>query len=216
MPLPVPLGGAMKRGKLTLLSVLVLLAAGLAVAAEQSLGDMARQIRQGRSKETRKAVKSYTNDNMPPPAPWEEVSPSQEGAKATPKADAEPKEAAPASTPAGPTAETPESQRTKEYWQDKFSTTRRELADEESAQRLAQDELSLLQIQQARELDPEIQGQVAVKIQAKQADLTAIQARVDVAQKALDDLQREFDASGAPAEWGQAEKPSPENQPPSP
>jgi predicted nucleic acid-binding Zn-ribbon protein len=76
--------------------------------------------------------------------------------------------------------------------------------------------LSLLQIQQARELDPEIQSQVAAKIQAKQADLTAIQARVEAAQKALDDLQKEFDASGAPAEWSQAEKPSTENPPPSP
>lgn len=207
----------MKRGKLTLLSVLVLLAAGLAVAAEQSLGDMARQIRQERSKETRKTVKSYTNDNMPPPAPWEEVAPPADTTKSAPRTEAESKPTGPAAQPAQPAAEQSDNKkRTQEYWQDKFSTTRRELAEAESAQRLAQDELSLLQIQQARELDPEIQSQVAAKIQAKQADLTAIQARVDVAQKALDDLQKEFDASGAPAEWSQAEKPSPENQPPSP
>jgi hypothetical protein len=208
----------MKGGKLIGVSVWVFLSAGLAVAAEQSLGDIARQFRQDRSKETRKAVKLYTNDNLPPPAPWEEVAPPVDTTKSAPKTEAESKPTGPVAQPAQPAAEqSDDKKKTQEYWQEKFKAARRKLADEESAQRLSQDELSLLQIQQARELDPDVQSQVAVKIQAKQADLAAIQARVDAAQKALEDLQKEFDASGAPAEWSQTEgKPSTENQPPSP
>ena len=102
--------------------------------------------------------------------------------------------------------------KTKEYWQGKFSAARRKLADEKRALQLNQDELSLLQIQQARELNPDAQSELATKIQAKQADVAAAQARVDAAQKELDDLQKEFDDSGAPADWSQTEPPPTEGQ----
>jgi hypothetical protein len=207
----------MKRGTVIVVSLLMLVSAGLAVAAEQSLGDIARQFKQERSKETRKAAKLYTNDNLPPPAPWEEVTPPQAAAKATPQAETRLNEPGVAPTPSAPAGEKPDNQRTREYWQERFSAARRELAEVESSRRLAQDELSLLQIQQARELDPEIQSQLAGKIQAKQSEVAAIQARVEVAQKALDDLQKEFAASGAPTEWSETEeKPSSESQQPSP
>jgi len=207
----------MRTGKPMLVAVLVSLSVGAAVAAAQSLGDVARQFRQQQGKETRKAVKVYTNDNLPPPAPWEEVAPAVDTTKATPKPEAESKPGGPVTQPAEPAAEkSDDKKRTQEYWQEKFTTARREVASAESAQRLAQDELSLLQIQQAREIDPDVQSQVATKIQAKQAELTAIQAQLDAAQKVLDDLQKEFDASGAPAEWSQTEKPAADNETPSP
>jgi hypothetical protein len=204
----------MRIGKLAypLLAVLLI---GVPAVAAQSLGQVAQQARQQRAKTTTKPVKVYTNDNLPPPAPWEEPSPSTPAAKSTtkPEAESSPKETpSAAKTTAGEGSEP--AQKTKEYWQEKFTAARSELAEAQSAQRLAQDELSLLQIQQARELDPDIQSEVKAKIEAKQTELAGLQTRIDKAQKSLDDLQKEFEASGAPAEWSQPAVPSPEEQTP--
>ena len=211
----------MNSRKLTQASLLMFLVAGGAVAAEQSLGEAAHQARQQREKETKKVVKVFTNDNLPAPAPWETVTPPPEIAKSTADSEAASEtrskpasSAAKATEPAADKSE--DTKKTKAYWQDKFTAARSELASAESAQRLAQDELSLLHIQQARELDPDVQSQVATKIEAKQAELAAIQTRVDKARQALDDLQKEFDASGAPAEWNQTEPPPMDNETPRP
>ena len=210
----------MNSRRLMLAGLLILLVAGGAMAAEQSLADAARQARQQREKEAKKVVKAFTNDNLPAPAPWETITSSPAVAKS--KADSEAasetkaKEADSAAKATEPTAEKPEDKKkTREYWQDEFMAARSELASAEGAQHLAQDELSLLQIQQAREIDPDVQSQVATKIEAKQAELAAIQRRVDKAQQTLDDLQKEFDASGVPAEWSQTEPPT-DNEKPSP
>jgi hypothetical protein len=202
-------------------SLLIFLVAAGAVAAQQSLAEMARQAKLQREKETKKAVKVFTNDNLPAPAPWETVTSSPELAKSTTESEAESAtksnqagSAAKATEPAAGKSE--DQKKTKEYWQEKFTTARGELAGAESAQRLAQDELSLLQIQQAREIAPDVQRQVATKIEAKQAELAADQTRVDKARQALDDLQKEFDASAAPPEWSQTEPPPMDNEKPSP
>ena len=188
----------MNSRRLTLASLLIFVVAGGAVAAEQSLAEAARQAKQQREKETKKVVKVFTNDNLPPPAPWETVTPSPEVAKSTPKSEAEPETKA-------KEADSADKKNSREYWQGKFTAARNEVASAESAQRLAQDELSLLQIQQAREIDPNVQSQVATKIEGKQAEIATLKTRVDKARQALDDLQKEFDASGAPADWGQTE-----------
>jgi len=213
----------MNSKRLTLASLLIFLVAGGAVAAEQSLGDAARQAKQQREKEAKKGVRVFSNDNLPAPPPWEAVTSAAETVKSTtaPKAAAETKseQANSEAQATEPTAKaTGVKKMTKEYWQDKFAPVRSKLASAESALRLAQDELSLLQIQQAREIDPDVQSQVATKIAAKQSEVTALQPRVDKARQALDALQKEFDASGAPAEWWPAE-PSPmemDNEKPSP
>ena len=211
----------MNSRRLMLASVLMFLVAGGAVAAEQSVGEAARQTRRQREKETKKVVKVFTNDNLPAPAPWETVTPPPEIAKSTAESEAESETK---SKPAGSAAKATEpaadkfedKKKTKEYWQEAFTAARSELAAAESAQRLSQDELSLLQIQQAREIDPNVQSQVATKIEAKQAELAAIQTRVDKSRQALDDLQKVFDASGDPAEWIPAEPPAMDNETPSP
>ena len=196
----------------------MLLVAGAAMAGEQSLAEAARRARQQREKEGQKAVKVYSNDNLPPPAPWETPTPSPVVAKATAESEAgaesKSKEAAPAASEPE-TEKSGDKKKTKDYWQEKFHATRSELASAESAQRLAQDELSLLQIQQAREIDPDVQSQVATKITAKQAELVELQTRVDKARQAFDDLQKAFEASEAPAEWSQPEPPPKDNETPS-
>jgi hypothetical protein len=211
----------MNSRRLTLASLLIFVVAGGAVAAEQSLAEAARQAKQQREKETKKVVRVFTNDNLPPPAPWETVTPSPEVAKSTPESEAQPgtkaKEAGSAAKATEPAAETStDKTKSREYWQAKFTAARNDVASAESVLRLAQDELSLLQLQQAREIDPEVQSQVATKIEAKHSEIATLQTRVDKARQALDDLQKEFDASGAPADWGQTEPAPTENEKPNP
>jgi len=72
-------------------------------------------------------------------------------------------------------------------------------------QQLSEDELNLLEIQQTQEIDPGAKAEFADKIQAKQAEVDANKANIEAAQKALDDLEKEFKASGAPDDWSQTE-----------
>ena len=89
-----------------LLLTIVALSIALPVVArpqqDQSLGDVARQLREQRAKDTKKATKVFTNDNLPSPKPMEPVttlnasteSPSQPAQSAAkPAAPAGPEEA---------------------------------------------------------------------------------------------------------------------------
>jgi len=92
---------------------------------------------------------------------------------------------------------------TKESWQARFKLARAQLADARQRQQLAEDELNLLQIQNARTLDSNVKADLAVKINAKEDEVSRRRAVTEEAQKALDDLEKEFQASGAPDEWSQ-------------
>lgn len=113
--------------------------------------------------------------------------------------------------PAKPTEPTPaiekpeDKVKTRDYWQAKLKPLTAELTKAQEYQQTVEDELRLLQIQQAREIVPEAQAEVAQKISAKQQDLEASRALTAKAQKALDDLEKEFKDSGAPEEWLKAD-----------
>ena len=92
---------------------------------------------------------------------------------------------------------------TREYWQQRFQGARQALADAKERQHLAEDELSLLQIQKAQTLNPGFEASLAAQATAKQAEADAARATVTKAQHALDELTKQFQASGAPADWGQ-------------
>jgi hypothetical protein len=92
---------------------------------------------------------------------------------------------------------------TKEYWLARFKSARARLADARERQQLAEDELNLLQIQDARELNPNLKAEVDAKIKAKEDEVSHNRAATEEAQRALDDLLKEFQASGAPQEWSQ-------------
>ena len=79
------------------------------------------------------------------------------------------------------------------------------LASMEEQQRLAEDELSLLQVQQARELSPDEQGQLESNAKTASATLEARRAETAKARKELEDLEKEFKASGAPADWSKTD-----------
>jgi len=91
---------------------------------------------------------------------------------------------------------------TKEYWESRFKSARAKLARAREIQELTEDELNLLQIQQAREaLNSDVVAELAQKIPAKQAEVDAARAATEKATHELEELQQEFAASGAPEEW---------------
>lgn len=205
--------------------VLILAAVGLilmlvaSLAAAQSLGDVARRERQKQAKETKKPVKVFTNDDIPAPPPAEEAKPAEpsSASEGTPAESAEQPATQPTEQPAAqttaeeaapPTAEETkpaDKQKTRDYWQGRFRAAKQRIADAEELQRLAEDELSLLQLQQARELDPVVKSDLDAQIQAKNTELESKRAATAKARKALEDLQKEFKDSGAPEDWSRTD-----------
>jgi len=94
---------------------------------------------------------------------------------------------------------------TREYWQQRFQTAREALARAQEEQELAENELSLLQTRQAQELNPASQAELAQAIPPKQGEIAMKRATAEKAKQDLEALEQQFDASGAPAEWGQPE-----------
>ena len=91
---------------------------------------------------------------------------------------------------------------TREYWESRFKSARAKLARAQEIQQLTEDELSLLQIQQAREaLNTDVVAELAQKIPAKQTEVDAARAATEKATQELEELQQDFAASGAPEEW---------------
>jgi chromosome segregation ATPase len=177
----------------------------------QSLGAYARQQRAKEQKEGAKAIKTYTNDNLPynatistssaPAAP-----PAAPGAEAT----AQPAggESAQGKSTAGESKSAEDKKQTKEYWEGRFNAAYAAIASAEEVQHLTEDELSLLQTQRAQALDPDQQAALDKQITDKQAQIDAARAKTDKAKKDLEDLKAEFQDSGAPADWMPAQKPA--------
>ena len=94
----------------------------------ESLGDLARQLREQKDKDAKKTTKVFTNDNLPAPnpgRPYFTPAPPDEPfhCRADPSKPATP----PASQEtSGKPPETPEDKvKTREYWQGKFKAARR-------------------------------------------------------------------------------------------
>ena len=173
---------------------------GSNLASAQTLGDLARATRDKRMKVMQqKSVRIWTNDNMPR-RPASEGPTASTGMSPAPLSTAEA-----ASEPPPPPADSGEEKVTKESWQQRFKSLRMRLASMEEQQRLAEDELSLLQVQQARELSPDTQGQLESNAKAASATLEARRAETAKARKELEDLEKEFKASGAPADWSKTD-----------
>ncbi len=194
----------MKTATLTSVGLWLAIAASLALA--QSLGDVARELRQKRAKEAKHPTKVYTNDNLPARPPSEGPTAASSIAE-TPKAATYPTEPATPSAESS-SAETPhgtseDKKKTREHWQEHFTAARQSIAAAEELQRLSEDELSLLQIQKARELSADVQAELDTKIKAATAEVEAKRAATAKARKALEELEKEFKESGAPAEWSQ-------------
>lgn len=197
----------------TLLPIILLLSVALPVIArpqpQESLGDVARQLRERQDSNPRKATKVFTNDNLPEPKPGEAIS----SLPLPPEPPTSPNKSAvkPVGTPSTEeTGDKPhESQedklKTRDYWQGRFRAARRDVAKAKEQQQLADDELNLLQIQEVRELDSMAKQDLTAKVQAKQSEVDVNMAATEAAQKALNDLDKEFKDSGAPDDWSQTD-----------
>lgn len=95
----------------------------------------------------------------------------------------------------------------REYWQRRFEAARRAVEQADRQQKLSEDELDLLKAQQAHEMATAAAADAAQQVAAKQAQADSDRAAAGKAHQELDALQKEFEASGAPAEWTQAEQP---------
>jgi len=96
--------------------------------------------------------------------------------------------------------------RTREYWQTKFRALRANLKQAEEVQKLLQDEVELLQRRQVIEMSADAQTEITQKLATRQAELNTSTTTLEKIRKQLDDLQEEFDASGAPSEWSVTEE----------
>jgi len=181
----------------------------------ESLGDLARQVREQRAKAPQKPAKVITNDDLPArpqgaegpsvatqnsetPAGGEEPNPAETTAKPAPSESPQEKPGAEPESPEG-------KGKNHEYWQGKFKEARQSLARAKDEQHLVEDELNLLQIQQVRELGPDAKEELGAQARNKQAEVEAKQAATDKSQKALDDLEQEFTQSGAPGDWNKTD-----------
>ncbi len=95
--------------------------------------------------------------------------------------------------------------KTKEYWQGRFQAARTIVKKAEEAQKLVEDELNFLKIRQVQEPSADAQAEIKEKMDPAQTNVDNATAVSEKAQHALDDLQKAFDDSGAPAEWSQTE-----------
>jgi hypothetical protein len=187
----------------------VVLGLPVLAAAQQSLGDLARALREQRDKAAKKPTKVYTNDDLPALPPGQRQPPAAGFSSAPPAPQPFPEVRGPAQPAGGAGGGKPESlgdkKRTKDYWQGKFKPLRGELAKAEEDQQLVEDELNLLQIQAARELNATAKQELEEKIKDKQATADAKRAVTAPVRKKLQDLEKEFKDSGAPDDWSKTD-----------
>jgi hypothetical protein len=179
-------------------------AATMAVpAGGQSLGAIARKERAKRAHQP-KAAKVYTNDNIPHVTTVEPAAPAQTPAATSPSG-------APAAAPAANSENRTEAEKgeskegTQAEWQAKFKAARSSVAQAEERAQLDENEANLLQMRVTRELDPNTKSQLRSQLDAKQAAVQESQAALAKAKDALDQLEEEFKASGAPEDWSKTD-----------
>lgn len=190
--------------KLLLAFAALLLFSVAANTPAQSLGEVARQCRkerEAREKNGEAPVKVFTNDDidkMPPIAILESSSQTPSSPETRLSAPSQPSEAA-----TSPSGNERKGEKSKEFWQARFKVARTRLAHAKEEEGLVEDELRLLQIQQARELSPNRSRKLNGKIDATTIELDAKRAAAKKAQEAMAQLEKEFKDSGAPKDWVQ-------------
>jgi hypothetical protein len=144
------------------------------------------------------AVSSHQSP-APPPGP-------QEGLAGAAKQSGQSGVSIPSGSSAAQPGQAESGMKSKEYWQARFEAVRAALAHAKEEQKLVEDELRLLQVQQARTLDPDLSRKLNSQIDSRASELEAKRAATEKAQAALDKTEKEFKESGAPQDWIQSEK----------
>lgn len=201
----------MRFGKLTTIVTMLLLVLAASPCPAQSLGEIARELRQ-QKKQSKQPVKVFTNDNLPPPSPWEPVTTAS--SESTTKTDAKPKDQLSGGVKNKASEVPPEKKEgkkeTTEELEAQLKTARQELAAAQEQQQLSEDELNLLQLQQAREggLDSELHAQIQEKIDAKQVEVETNRAATAKAQHKVDEITKKLEELQAENDGGNSEQPA--------
>lgn len=189
--------GRMKRMTNFLTLFGLILALGLAPMQAQDLSQLAKKTRETRLKTMQqKSVRVWNNDNMP-------KAPAREGPTAA--AGMSPV-TLPAPIPVMPEGPSPPTGNAEpegaalDSTRDKIKQDQQKIKGLEERLRLEEDELSMLQIQQANELTPSVQSELSQKIQAKNAEIASQRQTIEKAQKDLETAKKEFKAIGGSLE----------------
>ncbi|HET7216127.1 MAG TPA: hypothetical protein VFL79_21245 [Terriglobia bacterium] len=196
---------------MTLLTILLVL---VPIATPgQSLGEIARQYRkehEAREKKGAVPAKVFTNDDIARTPPLTILKSSGQASSSPQTKPSQPPTAAssetPAGTPAPPPGNAKSSEHSKEYWRARFEAARIRLAHAIEEQKLAEDELRLLQIQQARELDPDRSRKLNSQVDAAIVEVEIKRAATEKARQAMEQLEQELKDNGAPQDWIQEDK----------
>ncbi|HEV2378488.1 MAG TPA: hypothetical protein VG206_01680 [Terriglobia bacterium] len=92
-----------------------------------------------------------------------------------------------------------------QYWRVRFKAARGELAKAQEQQKLAEDEVALLQSQQAHEMASGNASAFNSQISAKQSEAESKRAAVEQAQRDLEALEQELKESRSPQAWSEPE-----------
>ncbi len=206
----------MRLGKLKIILMALPLILAAVPCPAQSLGDIAREVRQ-QKKETRQPVKVFTNDNLPPPTPWEPVTMESTGPSAKSQAESKEKPATPTEKKEqeSPAEKTEAKKENSEELEAQLKAAKQELSEAQEQQQLSEDELNLLELQQAREgsLDNELHAQLEEKIGSKTSEVEAKRAATAKAQDKVDDISKKLEELQGEKDAGSSEK-APDVQPP--
>ena len=177
-------------------AVSISLAAGIVRA--QDLSQLAKKTREQRMKVMQqKSVRIWNNDNLP-------KRPAGEGPTAAGAMSAAPPPNYPgALEPEAPPP--PEPQESTEAadldsMRAQIKQDRQSVEGLEERLRLAEDELSLLQVQQASELSPDTQSALAAQIKDKNTAVSGLRQDVDKAKKEIEKLEKDFNSQGGTLE----------------
>jgi hypothetical protein len=98
-----------------------------------------------------------------------------------------------------------------EYWRLRFKAAREALAHAQEARQLAEDELGLLQSQQAHDWGTSAATSADSRIAEKSNEVASTREAETEAQQELDALDNEFQQSGAPEEWSKPDNATPDS-----
>lgn len=84
---------------------------------------------------------------------------------------------------------------TKAYWDILLTEAQQRVSTAQEEERLAENELQLLKLQQLRTLDPSLQASLAARISMKQTEIAAAKQAVEKAEQELEKIQNEMKAS---------------------
>jgi hypothetical protein len=188
----------MKRILLGLAIAAVSFCFGSETTRAQDLSQLAKKTREQRMKVMQqKSVRVWNNDNMPRRPAGEGLT-AATGMSATPPpnypgaVDAEP----PPPEELPPGADVPDL----DAMRAQIKQGQQGVKGLEERLRLVEDELSLLQVQQASELSPDTQATLAAQIKEKNSALSDLRQDIDKAKKENEKLEKEFKAQGGTLE----------------